>query len=71
MVNRWARWVERHGTTVRFGNLVGAFVGQVHTYELPDNTMAAEFEAEVSTLDAQGNPGPVDPARWAKFRVMW
>jgi hypothetical protein len=71
MENRWVRWVERRGNTVRFGNLVGAFVGQVHTYELPDHALAAEFEATVSTLDGQGNPAPVDPGRWGKFRVLW
>ena len=71
MENRWTRWVERRGTTIRFGNLVGAFVGQTYTYKFPDNALAAAFEAEVATVDEQGNPGPVDPGRWGQFRVLW
>ena len=69
MFGSMTRWVRRDGRRVEFGNVVGPFIGTAYSYAFPDEALAAEFEACVATLDERGNPAPVDPARWGRYRV--
>ena len=66
---RMIRWVERvSATTVRFGNIVGPYVGGEYIYDFPDETLADEFEALVRGLDENGFISAVDPTKWAAYR---
>ena len=64
MFGQMTRWVDRKGTTVRFGNVVGGFGGRAYVYEFPDEKLAGQFEREIA--DEDGTPRPVDE-KWKPY----
>ena len=65
---KMTRWVERvDTTTVRFGNLVGPYIGSDYVYNFPNESLADEFEEMVKGTDEDGMPAVVDPSKWAKY----
>ena len=64
MFDTMSRWVERTGTTVRFGNVVGTCIGKPYRYEFPTEALAEQFEK--SLLDKDEKPLPVDE-KWKPY----
>lgn len=68
MIDRVTRWVERKGRIVRFGNIVGAFVGRAYVYEFPDVALARTFERVAKRVGPDGTPVPIPPETWGLYR---
>ena len=56
---RMARWVERKGCNVEFGNIVAAFVGKPYMYTFPTTVQAALFAAYVDQRDPTNPDMPI------------
>ena len=56
---RMERWVECKGTTVEFGNMVGAFVGKPYVHTFPTEVQAEQFAAYVDQRDPTNPDMPI------------
>lgn len=64
------RWVERRGTHVEFGNIVGPFCGKPYKFRCKTIEGAIQLAEFASQIDADGQPVAVGPKKHAEYGAV-
>lgn len=63
------RWVERKGSLINFGNIVGAYSGPTYSYRFPSEDLAMNAELHLNGR-SDGMPNPFGPDQQKRLKAI-